>query len=234
MDSGRKFVGLVVAAGSGSRFGGEVPKQYRLIRGRPVVYHSIFALSSNPYISKVNVVLAPDDMLFGSFNWGQLDSLVIPLYVGGASRAESVKKGLLAMSCRGQDWVIVHDGARPCLSKNDLDEMLHCTSKTNNGVVLGRRVSDTIKKGDSSHNRIVKTISRNDLWCALTPQIFEYDLLKRALSDQLTPDITDESSAVEKIGVNPVLIESKHANPKITFNDDLALAESILKNRENP
>ena len=232
MDS-QNIVSMIAAAGIGSRFGGKIPKQYHTILGKPMLYHSIKVLWNHKNLEKIYILLSPKDLFFESFDWSEFGEKIVPLYVGDATRAETVRNGLLKINCLKEDWVLVHDAARPCLSIEALNNLLHSLNRAKSGVVLAKRVTDTIKKVESRNGEITQTLDRSMLWHALTPQVFRYGLLYNILNKSQISYITDESSAVESTGIKPLVIECNTANPKVTKTEDLALAEFILRMRGN-
>lgn len=227
-----RYVALIPAAGSGSRFGNDHPKQYMDLLGKPMLAHSIEVLARHPLISAVSVVIASQDTWFQQFDWNFSGVKLQFHRVGGTTRAQSVVSGLRALGADvgPDDWVLVHDAARPCLSAQLLDRLIEEVGDDAIGGLLAVRVADTLKAADES-NRVSRTQSREGLWCAQTPQMFRRSLLERALTEMQTADITDESSAVEWLGFQPLLIESTVENLKVTFPGDHDLAETILKAR---
>ena len=242
-DGSLRFYGLIPAAGSGERFHGGahgyggVPKQYQHIAGRPMLQHAIEAMLALPEISIVFVVLAPGDERFAELDLAVYDGRVEPLYCGGASRRDTVLNGLVAAASllEPDDWVLVHDAARPCLGRADLRRLIDTVaaadsdSEDNPGGSLAVRVADTLKRGDAA-GHIVATESREGLWQAQTPQMFRYGALIRAL--QSAPDATDEASAVERLGLHPKLVEGNVRNFKVTYALDLDLAALLLQSGE--
>jgi 2-C-methyl-D-erythritol 4-phosphate cytidylyltransferase len=220
-----EFHAMVPAAGSGSRMGGELPKQYLPLAGRPMLYHTLAALCECAEIATVFVVLAPGDALFHSHDWSRFGDKLQPLYCGGVTRAQSVTNGLLAAELEADDWVLVHDAARPCLAQADLQKLLAELRDDEIGGLLAVPVADTLKRADMNH-RVARTEDRAGLWQAQTPQMFRAGLLLRAL--QSAPQVTDEASAVEAMGLQPKLVESGQANFKVTYPQDMKLAELIL------
>lgn len=224
---------LIPAAGRGTRFGGAVLKQYLPLHGRPVLAHSIRAFQFHPQISGITVVLAEDDQWFES-EVGSLAASVTTV-TGGDTRAQSVRNGLqfIADNHPDTDWVLVHDGARPCLSAHSLDRLLEQGLASPYGAVLAMPVSDTLKSADQE-KRIVGTVDRSDLWAAQTPQLFPVKTLAEAIdtAQQQGCNLTDESSAMEFVGIKPKLVMGSVANIKITYPVDLSIAEALLKRRE--
>ncbi|MGA8149103.1 MAG: 2-C-methyl-D-erythritol 4-phosphate cytidylyltransferase [Gallionellaceae bacterium] len=223
-----EFYALVPAAGSGSRMGGELPKQYFPLDGRPMLYHALAPLCACADIATVFVVLVPDDMQFHQYDWSAFGDKLQPLYCGGATRAESVTNGLLASELELDDWVLVHDAARPCLSQASLNKLIAELRNDEVGGILGVPVADTLKRADADQ-RIVHTEDRAGLWQAQTPQMFRAGLLLQAL--QSAPQVTDEASAVEALGLHPKLVASDATNFKVTYPQDIRLAELLLKGK---
>lgn len=220
---------LIPAAGSGTRFGAEQPKQYASLAGKPVLWHAIGALCVPP-VEKVFVVLAPDDSLFGTLDWNAFDGKLEPLYCGGETRRESVYNGLVAArdEWHADDWMLVHDAVRPCLAPADLHALLAARADEEVGAILAVPVSDTVKR--AAGERIAATESRAGLWLAQTPQMFPAGLLMQALQ-RARGEVTDEASAVEEMGLKPRLVKGRRENIKLTFPEDLAMAEGILARR---
>jgi len=219
---------LVPAAGSGSRFGAAGPKQYSPLAGKPMLYHSIGRLLAAPQVEVVFVVLAPADADFRTHDWSRFGNRLAPLYCGGASRRDSVLNGIIAAASLvdPNDWMLVHDAARPCLGNAELQRLIADAGGDEIGGILAVPVSDTLKRVDDDQ-RIVETESRDGLWRAQTPQMFRHGMLLRALRE--AAHVTDEASAVEALGYKPKLIEGSTKNLKVTFADDLEIAEQILK-----
>jgi 2-C-methyl-D-erythritol 4-phosphate cytidylyltransferase len=226
-NAARSF-GLVPAAGGGTRFAQGARKQYASINGAPMLRHAVGALAAAPEIETVFVVLAPDDEIFRTVEWGALGTRVSPLYCGGTTRRDSVLNGLVAVAAelQAEDWVLVHDAARPCLARSDLLRLIDQAGKTESGGLLALRLADTLKRGGED-NAVLATEPRDGLWLAQTPQMFRYALLLRALRD--APHVTDESSAVEQAGFRPLLVEGSPRNLKVTYAPDLELAALILQ-----
>jgi 2-C-methyl-D-erythritol 4-phosphate cytidylyltransferase len=220
------FYALVPAAGFGSRMGHELPKQYMTLAGQPMIYHALATLCANPEISTVFVVLAPDDAHWRTFDWSKFGDKLQPLFCGGTTRAESVLNGLLASELELDDWVLVHDAARPCLSAQQLQRLLDELRDDEVGGLLAVPVADTLKRADS-RQRVDCTESRIGLWQAQTPQMFRNGLLVKAL--EAAPAVTDEASAVEALGLYPKLVSSDTTNFKVTYAQDMQLAELLLQ-----
>jgi 2-C-methyl-D-erythritol 4-phosphate cytidylyltransferase len=225
-----RYFALVPAAGSGSRVGGAGPKQYAPLAGHPLLYYTLRRLVRNPAISQVFVVLAPGDERFRTFNWEGLETSVFPLYCGGETRAASVFNGLVAVhdAVGADDWVLVHDAARPCLTDATLQRLIDEIGTDDSGGLLAVPVADTLKRA-SSDKRIVETASREQLWQAQTPQMFRYAVLVEALRRAPRAEVTDEASAVERLGIKPKLVMGEARNLKVTYTEDLELASLILE-----
>jgi 2-C-methyl-D-erythritol 4-phosphate cytidylyltransferase len=223
---------LVPAAGSGARFGSEVPKQYLELVGRPLIFHTLAALCRCERVDQVWVVLSPGDEWWGSYDWAGLGGKLHAIFCGGATRAESVSNGLAALAdvLAGDDWVLVHDAARPCLSQEMLSSLCDELADDPVGGLLAVPVADTLKRADAEQ-RVSATESRDGLWQAQTPQMFRYALLRKALGENLA--VTDEASAIEAAGHKPRLVRADASNLKVTFPADLYLAELILRGRES-
>lgn len=222
------FYALVPAAGFGARMGNELPKQYMTLAGRPMIYHALATLCANPEITTVFVVLAPDDVQWRSYDWSKFGDKLQPLFCGGQTRAESVLNGLLASELEPDDWVLVHDAARPCLSAQQLALLLEEVRHDEVGGLLAVPVADTLKRADA-RQRVEYTESRAGLWQAQTPQMFRTGLLVRALEN--APVVTDEASAVEALGLFPRLVSSDSSNFKVTYPQDLQMAELLLSEK---
>ena len=224
---------LIPAAGTGSRLGAALPKQYLEIAGRPLLYHALRALAQHSRIEQVFVVLAQGDDRFARYDWRELGERVKPLYCGGETRAASVFNGLLAArdTIAGSDWVLVHDAARPCLGREELDRLLGELEEEDTGGLLAVPVADTLKRANRDL-RVAATEPRANLWLAQTPQMFRYRLLIEALRAADPAVVTDEASAIEGLGLKPRLVMGDSRNIKVTFPEDLAIAELILESRE--
>ena len=225
---------IVPAAGSGARFGAEKPKQYLDLLGRPLIYHTLKVLTASPDIERVWVVLSPDDREWGQHDWSELGPKLETLRCGGATRAESVSNGLqaAAMVAGDDDWVLVHDAARPGLTPQLIARLVagvEAEGTSAVGGILALPVADTLKRGDAAQH-IDATVPRDGLWQAQTPQMFPLGLLERALREALEQHriVTDEASAIEAAGHAPLLVPGALRNFKVTFPDDFALAEAIL------
>ena len=220
-----EFFALVPAAGFGARMGHELPKQYLPLAGQPMIFHALNTLCSCPEISTVFVVLAPDDTHFHTYDWSRFGDKLQPLFCGGEKRSDTVLNGLLASELEPDDWVLVHDAARPCLTQAHLAKLIAELRDDAVGGILAIPVADTLKRADAN-DRILRTESREQLWQAQTPQMFRAGLLTQAL--QNAPQVTDEASAIEALGLQPKLVLSEPTNFKVTYPQDLLLAELLL------
>ena len=220
---------VVPAAGRGTRFGGNVPKQYLDVGGEPLLAHTLRALLAHPAVEGAVVVLAADDTLWPG--WNMFADKPILACVGGDARADSVLAGLAALpdSVRADDFVLVHDAARPNLGLGDLDQLLERGRNDPVGAILATPVRDTLKRAGDDGG-IDGTQARERLWRALTPQLFRRLQLTRALEaarrDGLA--VTDESMAMEQQGLRPLLVEGSDDNFKVTTPADLARFAFIL------
>lgn len=227
-----KIFALIPAAGNGSRMGGDLPKQYLPLGGRPLLYHALSSLCRSVEIERVFVVLAQGDAHFARHDWQPFARLA-PLYCGGETRAASVFNGLLAArdAIDGADWVLVHDAVRPCLAPEVLVRLIAALRDEQTGGLLALPVVDTLKRGDADAY-VVQTEPRETLWQAQTPQMFRYRLLLEALHAIDPALATDEASAVEQLGLRPKLVMGDARNLKMTYPRDLELAELILESME--
>jgi 2-C-methyl-D-erythritol 4-phosphate cytidylyltransferase len=210
--------------------GGDRPKQYLPLAGRSVITHSLDRLLDHPAISGAVVALSENDQYWPEL--GYTHAKPLRRAAGGAERCDSVLNALAVLkeNAHDDDWVLVHDAARPCLRAADIDRLLHACQHHAIGGILAVPVKDTIKQGDGE-GHIVATVDRSALWHAQTPQMFRlgqlYDALQQALAAKAI--ITDEASALEWLGHSPLLIEGHADNLKITRPEDLPLAEFYLK-----
>mgnify|MGYP000188455821 CR=1 FL=1 len=221
---------VVPAAGVGSRMGLDKPKQYAELNGKAIIEHTLSRLNAHPLIEGVVVAISPEDTIWPSL----CISLDKPLVVvdGGQERCHSVLNGLthLAGEISSQDWVLVHDAARPCLRLSDIDKLIQALNDHPVGGILACPVRDTMKRSNDN-NDVIGTVERANLWHALTPQMFRLGVLKTALLGALDRGqiVTDEASAIEFNDLVPHLVEGSRDNIKITQHEDLSLAEYYLK-----
>lgn len=216
---------IIPAAGIGSRMAADIPKQYLKIHDKSILQTTIEAMASSKRFEGVFVGLNPDDRYFSSLS---IESEApVATYIGGAERAETVLAGLNALSplAASDDWIWVHDAARPRISKSEISDLEEELRKTDVGALLVLPSTDTMKQQSSDGE--LKTVDRTTLWRAQTPQVFRYGKLMEALKAGLSADwvITDESSAIERAGFAPRLVVGNGTNIKVTLPEDLAVAE---------
>jgi 2-C-methyl-D-erythritol 4-phosphate cytidylyltransferase len=235
------FYALIAAAGAGTRLRGarpaqraQPPKQYLQLAGKPMLWHAVKSVCVPP-VANVFVVLSPDDAQFAQFDWSAFAGRLEPLYCGGATRRDSVYNGMVAATAAvdADDWILVHDAARPCLPAQDLANLIAETRGDGIGGILALPVSDTVKqagKDEAGALRVAGTEDRGQLWLAQTPQMFRCGLLLEALGNAKTA-LTDEAGAVEQMGLRPRLVAGSRENIKVTYAEDLKIAEAILNNR---
>jgi len=220
---------VIPAAGVGRRMAAGRPKQYLPLAGRAVIEHSLAPFLDHPLVHGIVVVVDPRDA-----RWPAMDVSRAPRVetaAGGGERCESVLNGLRRIAGRAapRDWVLVHDAARPCLSRDDLDRLIRDLRGDPVGGILATPVRDTLKRADGG-GRIAETVDRCAVWHALTPQMFRLEELTHALERGLSlgAQLTDEASAMEHMGARPRLVEGRADNIKITRPQDLILAELLL------
>lgn len=223
------YFAVIPAAGVGRRMAGNCPKQYLSVAGKTIIEHTLLTLLQEPRLQKLVVALGRDDD-----RWQQLDVFNDPrieTVEGGEERCHSVLNGLqhLQAGCNEQDWVLVHDVARPCIQLTDINRLIGELTNDESGGLLAVAASDTIKQVDNEL-RVTTTLDRSRLWQAQTPQMFRYDSLRQALADAIAKGqpITDEASAIEWAGGSVRVVEGSRSNIKVTCPEDLALAEFYL------
>lgn len=222
------------AAGIGRRLGGHRAKQYLEVDGKSLLDHSLQRLVEHPWTCGAVVVSPKDHDLWDS---GKLRAdITLISVVGGNTRADSVLAGLEALDhvAEPHDWALVHDAARPCLSVGDLDRLLDALIDDSVGGILGVQVADTLKR--CAHDGTIRaTVDRTDIWQAQTPQMFRLCMLKEALAGALRAGvaITDEASAMEWAGHRPKMVSGSRLNIKVTYPEDLLLAEALLRRRND-
>ncbi len=231
---------IVPAAGIGQRMQSDIPKQYLLLNGRPVLEHTINSLLKNKNISGLVIALRQDDDYFTDIK--VMSDKPVLRAVGGKERVDSVLNALNELFKHDQfdmssDWVMVHDAVRACLRQGDIDKLVDDVAKDKNGGLLALPVRDTMKRQSSGKPfaTVEKTIDRENLWHALTPQYFHAASLKQALEAAQRGDVvvTDESSAMEFVGFSPRLVSGYEDNIKITRPDDLRLASLFLQSQSS-
>lgn len=221
-------IAIIAAAGAGTRMASDRPKQFLLLAGTPVIIHTLKVFEQCESIHEVIVVLPAAESagflsLAGKHGLRKV-SRVVP---GGVTRADSVKRGLLAIRAATAEIVVVHDGVRPFVTTEEIDAVV-TTAQIGGAAILVAPVTDTIKQ--INDRRVVQTLNRGELRRALTPQCFRYELLRNAFvnADVNDPSLTDESALVEKLGVPISVIDGNPRNIKITTVADLAIAEAML------
>jgi len=217
------FWAVIPAAGVGARMAADRPKQYLLLGGLTILEHSLNCFIDHPQLKGMVISLAVDDPYWPTLACA--DDPRIQRAAGGIERADSVLNALLHLHGQGahdDDWVLVHDAARPNLSREDLDKLLSELAGDPVGGLLAVPARDTLKRADSN-GRVAETVDRSFIWLAYTPQMFRLGALHRALADSLVSDvsITDEASAMEWSGQSPRLIEGRSDNIKVTRPEDL-------------
>ncbi len=231
-----KIWAIIPAAGIGSRVGAAMPKQYIRVNGRSVIEHTLDKLAACNVFTKIIVALSADDEYF--INLSTVKGHPIQIVEGGAERSDSVLSALeyLKTIADENDWVLVHDAARPCVPVDDVMRLIAKLKTHEVGGILGLPVRDTMKRVSSnkSSQEIQLTENRENLWHALTPQMFRIGILHKALIECQNKKIvvTDEASAIEQIGLKPVMVEGRSCNIKITQPDDLQLAAFYLGQQE--
>ncbi len=234
MSSPPRYFAIVPAAGSGVRMGAAIPKQYLALGEKTVLEHAFQPLLAHPRIRAVVVALAADDEYWQTLRIES--SKPVTAVAGGASRCQSVFNALAHLSneAADDDWVLVHDAARPCVRAADIDKLMDALALHPIGGLLGMAVRDTMKRADAQ-GRIIETPERAGLWHALTPQMFRYGLLVEALRDALEHgvSVTDEAAALERLGYYGQMVAGSADNIKITYPSDLALAELYLRQQNS-
>ncbi len=224
-----RCVAIVPAGGGGARFGSLLPKQYSLIAGKTVLEHTLLALQKCRLIERIFVNAQGDD--------GHAEAVtknhtkVTLLRTAGSARAQTVRNALkdISKQVRRDAWVLVHDAARPCVSSVDLNRLISLAGAHPVGGLLASPVSDTLKRANAD-GEVTETVPRDGMWRALTPQMFRYETLVHALAS--SPDVTDESEAIEALGMAPLLVVGSARNIKITLPDDAELAAYYLSQQE--
>lgn len=226
---------VVPAAGRGTRFGGEVPKQYLHAAGKPLIEHALRALLAHPDVAGAVIALAADDVRWPG--WTTMCGKPLLHCVGGGERADSVLAALRALPgyVSAEQLVLVHDAARPNLRFDDLDRLIAQARACEDGAILAAPARDTLKRADAE-GRIARTESREALWRAMTPQAFRRGTLTAALEAARSAGVvvTDEAMAMERMGARPRLVEGREDNLKVTTAADLAVAEYLLETAEAP
>jgi 2-C-methyl-D-erythritol 4-phosphate cytidylyltransferase len=227
------ILAVVPAAGVGRRMGGSLPKQYMDLLGVPVIVRTLCRIAGHPRIQRTAVVLAPNDVWFSECREKVPQSCVV--VEGGKERCHSVLAGieLLSEEYPAESWIIVHDAARPCVREEDIDALLDGLFDSRVGGILAVPAEDTLKRCDNERN-ILKTVKRENVWKAFTPQMFRLGLLRDALRFSISEDlvVTDEAQAIEAFGETPQVVPGHSDNIKITKSEDLKLAGAIIAMQE--
>ena len=219
------YIAVIPAAGEGLRLSKNIPKQYYSLNGKPMLQYVIELFSSSKFIKHTYVIVSQNDKLINSL---PLTKNITILKCGGSTRHSSVLNGLKAIreNVFKNDWILVHDSARPGLTFELINKLIYSISDDEVGGLLALPVLDTIKMSNAA-NKSIATVSRKYTWVAQTPQMFRYDFLLKSLEN--TSDMTDESSAVELQGKFPKLIKGSIRNFKVTYPDDIRTMEFYLK-----
>lgn len=230
----KRNIALIPAAGVGARFGAGKPKQYVEINGKSVLQHTVEIFDKHAGIDFVAVIVSPEDGVFqNGQDCGTTSSKIGVFKVGGATRAETVRNGVNALLQQGiaaeTDNILVHDAARCCLPSEALSRLIEAAADAEQGGILAVPVADTLKRADAT-KQIAATVSRADLWQAQTPQLFQTALLQRALAVEDLSAVTDEASAVEMLGVQPLLVLGDTRNLKLTLPQDEFIVRLLLAN----
>ena len=229
----KRYWAVIPAAGVGRRMGSDIPKQYLPLAGKTVLEQTLSVFIKHPKINGIVLAITEGDPYWQTLSQQFQDiSTPIMLASGGQERCHSVLNALirLATQADADDWVLVHDAARPCLSAEDIDYLINTLSKTSNGGLLGLPMADTVKRCDAQ-GHVLATVDRSELWRALTPQMFPLALLTKALTHALENKllVTDEASAMELQGLQVTMLEGQASNIKITHPSDLQMAELFFR-----
>ena len=222
-----RFFALIPCAGSGSRAGTAGPKQYERIAGQPMIWHTLSAFAAVQRIARTMVVVAPTDGFFERNP--STSALVVPC--GGATRAASVANGMRELRRAGavdEDWVLVHDAARCLVTPELIDRLIDACREDEVGGLLAHPLADTLKVEQGG--RVQSTIERENKWLAQTPQMFRLGMLRQAL-EHAGEGVTDEAGAIESMGLKPLLVPAGAQNFKVTWPEDFAMAEAVLRSR---
>ena len=223
---------VIPAAGVGSRMQANKAKQYIQIQDQTILEHTLSRFLHLAFVTKIYIVVSADDERFTELPLTQLDK--VEKVIGGKERADSVLNGINQAQKDGFNWVMVHDAARPCVSKADIEHLYRTCLEQDSAGILAAPVKDTMKRSRADSQSVAETVERNNLWHALTPQCAKTQSLQSALlkqlqdSGQVSKAITDEASALELAGEPVILVTGSAKNIKITMPEDLALAEFYL------
>ncbi len=226
-----RFFAVIPCAGFGSRAGTATPKQYQEISDLPMVVHTLKAFAAVKRMVKGVLVLAPDDVHMSGVLAAHPQPLFETSRTGGATRAESVLAGLRDLVKQGAhdaDWVLVHDAARCLVTHEQINALIDACQDDPVGGLLAHKLADTLKV--EAHGRVAQTVDRSDKWLAQTPQMFRLRVLMQAL-EHAGAAVTDEASAIEAMGLSPLLVPGNAQNFKVTYPEDFSLAAAILNSR---
>lgn len=221
-----KYWLIIPAGGVGSRCDSKIPKQYLEVQGKSILAHCLDQFLSMPFFEKIVVVVNPQDTYWKKLNYTNNPKILVTS--GGEQRGHSVLNGLQALKnlATPQDWILVHDAVRPFIEKQDVEKLISCLKDHAVGGLLGVPLRDTVKQINQS-NEIEATLDRSCIWSAYTPQMFRFNLLMDAMQTAIAKNyqITDEASAIERMGLKPLMVEGRRENIKITYPEDLKSAE---------
>ncbi|MBM7071937.1 2-C-methyl-D-erythritol 4-phosphate cytidylyltransferase [Shewanella sp. 202IG2-18] len=233
MSQAQQIIAIIPAAGVGKRMGVNIPKQYLSINNKPILSHTLGAFLKHPKIDKVIVAISKEDEYFADLK--EIGHPKLIQTIGGAERADTVLAAIEYAQSEGYNdaWALVHDAARPCITHVDIDLMLESRQQFPQGAILAMPVRDTMKRA-GGRNQIVETVCREQLWHAMTPQMFPINALKGNLINALQAGaiITDEASAMEWAGESPGLVAGRPDNIKVTHAEDLQLARLYIEQHE--
>jgi 2-C-methyl-D-erythritol 4-phosphate cytidylyltransferase len=216
---------IIPSAGSGSRMGQDIPKQYLLVNGKSILEHTVMVFASMPQISQIIIVTQNDDQFIDSYlNWS---AKVQILKCGGKYRAQTVLNALQQLACEANDWVLIHDAARCCITAGLVEKLILSLAEDQVGGILALKAPDTLKQ--VKDGVICSTLDRSQVYYAQTPQMFRYQILLNALLQAKLDEITDDASAVEALGLPVKIVDGSSTNIKVTYITDLLLVESIIK-----
>ena len=226
-----KYTVLLSCAGNGSRFNSQIPKQYSKINDKTILEYTLDAFLAVPQISQIMIVAAPNDNYIDDVLANKYPSRVVIAKVGGDSRVASVKNGLNKLSCSDNDWILIHDAVRCCIRPQTVLRLIETLNVDKVGGILAIPATDTVKQGDGVS--ISKTLDRNTIYLAQTPQMFRHKVLKAAINQADVSGFTDDASLVENLGLKVKLVTGDTTNIKVTYIEDMALATTILTQRVN-
>jgi len=229
MTDSAKYWVVIPAAGVGSRMGVDKPKQYISINDKTIIEHTIDCFIDREEIEKIVVAISKEDEFWPTLSISNHDKIIVA--PGGEERYQSVLNSLQILSGKAEanDWVLVHDAARPCLNQSAIDRLIIELRTHDVGGILALPCRDTMKRANET-GEIDKTVERESLWHAQTPQMFKYEKLLSAIEDALTKKVvvTDESMAMERLGYKPLLVQGHQENIKVTHKDDLETLKLYL------